>query len=127
MMREEVKQILRMVEEGKITAEQAAQLMEAGGLSEESKSQDRAAAGKAKWLKVRVYDSTTNKRKVNVSVPLSLVSVGLKLGMKFGLDREELKGFDFDEIINMIEAGEEGKLVDVTDEERGEKVEVFVE
>jgi hypothetical protein len=127
MMREEVKQILRMVEEGKITADQAAQLMEAGGLSDESQSPSRAAAGKARWLKVRVYDSTTNKRKVNVSVPLSLVSVGLKLGMKFGLDREELKGFDFDEIIHLIEAGEEGKLVDVTDEERGEKVEVFVE
>ncbi len=43
------------------------------------------------------------------------------------MDREGLEGFDFDEIIHMIKAGEEGKLVDVVDEEHGEKVEVYVE
>jgi hypothetical protein len=126
-MKDEVKQVLKMVEEGKITAEQAVQLMEAGGLDDDKGSRDGMVPGRAKWLKVRVYDANSDKRKVNVSIPLSLVSVGLRLGMKFGLDREELKGFDFDEIIHMIEAGEEGKLVDVVDDESGEKVEVFVE
>jgi hypothetical protein len=126
-VKEEVKQILKMVEEGKITAEQAVQLMDAGDLSVEASNENRSAAGKAKWLKVRVYDITSNKKKVNVSVPLSLVSVGLKLGMRFGLDKDELKGFDFDQIIQLIEAGEEGKIVDVVDEESGEKVEVYVE
>jgi hypothetical protein len=126
-MKDEVKQVLKMVEEGKLTAEQAVQLMEAGGLDDGKDSRSGMVPGRAKWLKVRVYDANSDKRKVNVSIPLSLVSVGLKLGMKFGLDREELKGFDFDEIIHMIEAGEEGKLVDVVDDESGEKVEVFVE
>jgi hypothetical protein len=126
-VKEEVKQILKMVEEGKVTAEQAVQLMEAGDLSVEASNENRPAAGKAKWLKVRVYDITSNKKKVNVSVPLSLVSIGLKLGMRFGLDKDELKGFDFDQIIQLIEAGEEGKIVDVVDEESGEKVEVYVE
>lgn len=126
-MKDEVKQILKMVEEGKITAEQAVQLMDAANLEEGEESKNSGSSFKARWLKVRVYDVDTNKRKVNVRVPLSLVSVGLKMGMKFGLDREELKGFDFDDIVQMIEAGEEGKLVDVVDDERGEKVEVFVE
>ena len=125
-MKEEVKQILKMVEDGKLTAEQAAQLMEAGNLSSEARSENRPA-GKARWLKVRVYDIASNRNKVNVSVPLSLVSTGLKLGIKFGLDRDELKGFDFDEIIQMLQAGEEGKLVDVVDEESGEKIEVYIE
>lgn len=126
-MKEEVKQILKMVEDGKITAEQAVQLMEAGNVSGEARVGSRPAAGKARWLKVRVYDIASNKKKVNVSVPLSLVSTGLKLGIKFGLDRDELKGFDFDEIIHQIQAGEEGKLVDVVDEESGEKVEIYIE
>ena len=125
-MKEEVKQILKMVEDGKITAEQAAQLMEAGSLSSEERSENRPA-GKARWLKVRVYDIASNRKKVNVSVPLSLVSTGLKLGIKFGLDRDELKGFDFDKIIQLIQAGEEGKLVDVVDEESGEKIEIYIE
>lgn len=126
-MKDELKKVLKMVEEGKITAEQAVQLMEAGNLDEEEDAGGGSPSCRSKWLKVRVYEAGTGKRKVNVSVPLSLVSVGLKLGMHFGLDKEELKGFDFSEIIRMIEAGAEGKLVDVMDDERGEKVEVFVE
>ena len=101
--------------------------MEAGNLSAEESESTSSARGKAKWLKVRVYDINTKKRKINVSVPLALVSVGLKLGMKFGLEKEELKGFNYDEIIQMIQAGEEGKIVDVLDEDSGEKVEVYVE
>lgn len=126
-MREEVMQILKMLEEGKINADQAAQLMEAGNLSPVGGNEQEMPAGKAKWLKVRVYDMASQKKKVNVSVPLSLVSVGLKLGMKFGLDKDELKGFNFDEIIQLIQAGAEGKLVDVVDEDTGEQVEVYVE
>lgn len=126
-MKEEMMQILKMVEEGKITSEQAAQLMEAGNINGEASKGERQSSGRPKWLKIRVYDVGTNKKKVNVSIPLSLVSMGLKLGMKFGLDREDLKDFDYDDIIRMIEAGEEGKLVDVVDEEKNEKVEVYVE
>ena len=126
-MREEVKQILAMVEEGKITAEQAEQLMDAGNFSDEEKDGHEPAPGKPRWLKVKVFDAATNKRKVNVSIPLALVSVGLKLGIKYGLDRDELKGINYDDIMQMIESGAEGKMVDIIDEESGEKVEVYVE
>lgn len=126
-MREETVQILKMVEEGKITADQAVQLIEAGNLFDNSKDRSTAVSGRAKWLRVRVYDLNSNKRKVNVSIPLSLVSIGLKLGTKFGLDKADLKGIDFNEVIQLIQEGEEGKLVDVIDEESGEKVEVYVD
>jgi len=126
-MREETVQILKMVEEGKITADQAVQLIEAGNLFDNSKDRSTAVSGRAKWLRVRVYDLNSNKRKVNISIPLSLVSIGLKLGTKFGLDKADLKGIDFNEIIQLIQEGEEGKLVDVIDEESGEKVEVYVD
>lgn len=118
-MKDEVRQILRMVENGKITAEQAAQLIETGKLDKDEDTESGSTSCKAKWLKVRVYEAGTGKSKVKVNVPLSLVSVGLKLGMHFGLDKEELKGLDLNDIIRMIEAGEEGRLVDVVDEERG--------
>jgi len=126
-MREETVQILKMVEEGKITADQAVQLIGAGNLFDNSKDRSTAVSGRAKWLRVRVYDINSNKRKVNISIPLSLVSIGLKLGTKFGLDKADLKGIDFNEIIQLIQEGEEGKLVDVIDEESGEKVEVYVD
>lgn len=40
---------------------------------------------------------------------------------------KKIEGIDFNEILQMIKAGEEGKLVDVTDEEKSEKVEIYVE
>ncbi len=126
-MKEEMKQILKMIEEGKITAEQGIQLMEAGGFDDEGSISEHRAVGKSRWLRIRIYDVQTNRRKVNIGVPLALISVGLKLGMKFGLDREELEGFNFEEIIQMIESGEEGTLVDVVDEKQGDRVEIFVE
>ncbi|NPV44248.1 MAG: hypothetical protein HPY70_09795 [Firmicutes bacterium] len=126
-MRDETVQILKMVEEGKINADQAVQLIEAGNLFDNSKDRSTVVSGRAKWLRVRVYDLNSNKRKVNISIPLSLVSIGLKLGTKFGLDKADLKGIDFNEIIQLIQEGEEGKLVDVIDEESGEKVEVYVD
>lgn len=125
-MREEMVKVLKMVEEGKITADQAAELIKAGNLDEEPGTAS-APAGRGKWLKIRVYDLNSNKTKVNVSIPLALVSVGLKLGMKFGPHKEDLKGVDLNEIMQMIQSGVEGKLVDVVDDESGEKVEIYVE
>ena len=125
-MKEEMMKVLKMVEEGKITAEQAAELIKAGNLGEEQETTS-TAVGREKWPKIRVHDMNSNKTKVNVSVPLALVSVGLKLGMKFGPHKEDLKGVDLNEIMQMIQSGVEGKLVDVVDDESGEKVEIYVE
>jgi hypothetical protein len=63
----------------------------------------------------------------NLAVPMTLVSVGMKLAIKYGLDREESKRINYDEIMQMIASGAEGRLVDVLDEESGEKVEIYVE
>jgi hypothetical protein len=50
------------------------------------------------------------------------------MGVRFGARRAaELGGLDLDEILDAIKSGTEGKIVDVEDEEHGEKVEVFVE
>ncbi|MEW6233671.1 MAG: hypothetical protein AB1566_15355, partial [Chloroflexota bacterium] len=77
---------------------------------------------------VRVTDMRTGKRKVNVNIPLGLAEIGARMGVRFGARRAaELGGLDLDEILDAIKSGTEGKIVDVEDEEHGEKVEVFVE
>ncbi len=83
---------------------------------------------KAKWLRVRVL-AEDDKTKVNVNLPLSLVDVGLKLAMKFTpeLQDESLKDIDFEEILEAIKNGAEGKIVDVYNEEDSTTVEVFIE
>lgn len=130
---EERLQILKLLEEGKITADEAAKLLAAleSGAQKEATSTGSAAGrsgsssgGKARWLRVRVTDQATGKQKVTVNLPVSLMNVGLKMGARFAPDME---GLNVEEILAAIQEGAEGKVVDVVDDEDGEHVEIFVE
>ena len=118
--REERLQILKMVEAKQISAEEGIELLEALESREERKER---AKSKARWLRIRVTDLTSGKRKVNINLPLGLVDIGAKIGAKFAAPA----GVDMDELIAAIREGAEGKLVDVEDEEDNERVEIYVE
>jgi hypothetical protein len=53
-----------------------------------------------------------------------MVSVGIKMGSKFA---PQIEGLDSAELMQIIESGEVGQIVDVFDEDDGEHVEVFLE
>ncbi len=78
-MREEIRRILKMVEEGKISTEEAVQLVDAGKFPVKGGRGEKAPASKAGWLTIKVYDSVTKKRKVNLSVPLTPAAAGTKM------------------------------------------------
>jgi len=123
---EERMQILRMIEEGKISAGDGAELLRA---LDRDKSTPHAAPLKGsssnpRWFRVRVTDTISGRNKVNVNIPVGLVNVGLKMGARFAPDVE---GVNFDEIMEAIRSGQQGKIIDVEDEESGERVEIFVE
>jgi hypothetical protein len=120
---EERMQILKMIEEDKISAEEGAKLLAA--LSAGSKADTkREPGGGAKQFRVRVTDLASGRNKVNINIPMSLVNVGIKMGARFAPD---IEGIDFDEIVAAIKSGSQGKIVDVVDEEDGERVEIYVE
>ena len=120
---EERMKILKMIDEGKITAEEGARLL--GTLSDSRKPQRkpslRSAPGGARWLKVRVTDMVTGKAKATVNLPLGLLDAGLNIASKYAPD------IAFDELVTAINEGAEGKIIDVYDEEDGEHVEIFIE
>ncbi len=120
-------QILKMVEEKKISAEDAAKLLAALGETDSAKTAGPAPSPgtTGKWFRVRVTDLKSGKRKVNVNIPLSLVDVGVKMGAKFA--PAGLEGLDMNQVIAAIKSGSEGKIVDVEDEADGERVEVYIE
>jgi hypothetical protein len=120
---EERMQILRMVSDKQITAEEGAKLLEALRASE-GEARDQSEPTKPRWLRVRVTNRTTGKTRVNVNVPVSLVEVGLKMGARFAPD---MAGMDLQAIQGAVKNGYQGKIVDVDDEEDNERVEVFVE
>ena len=130
---EERLKILQLLQEGKISDDQAARLLEA---LETSTAQTKGAprppipptppspAGAGRWLRVRVTDTDTGKTRVNVRLPLNLVASGIRMGMRFA---PEIEGLDVNELMNLIQSGESGHLVDVYDDEDGEHVEVYIE
>lgn len=133
---EERLKILTLLQEGKITADQAARLLEALETSSSVKAGTRptppamppfppAQSGSGRWLRVRVTDTDTGKTRVNIRMPLSLVRSGIKMGARFV--SPEIEGLDENTLMDFVSSGEIGQIIDVYDEEDGEHVEVFIE
>ena len=61
---------------------------------------------------------------MNVTVPMGLVSAGLRMAERFA---PEFAGFDMGELEELIASGAGGKIVEVLDEEDNERVEIYVE
>jgi SHOCT-like domain len=120
-MEDERTHILQMVSEGKVSAEEASKLMEA---LHNSSSPSPTSPKAANWFHVRVSDLATGKNKVNVNLPFSLVRAGIKVGARFA---PELHDVDWEEMVSAIQEGVPGRIVEVEDEDAGEKVEIYVE
>lgn len=121
---EERIKILEMVEEGKIDASEAMELLSAL----ERNQEEIVPKNDAKWLRVRVK-TMENESKVNVNIPLALVDVGLKLAKTYDpkLKESGLDKIDIEEIMEAVKNGAEGKIVEVEDEENQTRVKVYVE
>jgi hypothetical protein len=118
-------QILKMIEEGKISATEGAKLLAAmESAQKKDKRSMMGAPGKPRWFRVRVTDLNTGKSKVNVNIPMSLVNVGLRMGARFA---PEVDGVELDEVLEAIRSGAQGKIIDVEHAADGERVEIYVE
>ena len=122
-LKDERMQILKMIEDGTITADEGAQLLAA--LEEgATKTMQTSPGGQARWMRVRVTDLNTGRSKVNVNLPMGLVNAGVKIGARFA---PEMQDIDLDEIIEAIRDGAQGKIVEVEDEEDNERVQIYIE
>ena len=123
---EERMKILKMIHEGKITAEEGARLISA--LQESRKGTTRGSttpsSRRSSWLHIRVTDVRTGRAKVNVNLPLGLMDAALKIGAQYA---PQLEGVDVENLVSQVKSGTAGKIIDVIDEEDGEHVEIFIE
>lgn len=124
---EERMKILKMIEEGKISADEASKLLAA--LSDPRRGvpappRPPGMSGGARWLRIRVTDTRTGRSKASVQIPLALVDAGMKIGAHFA---PEVEGVDMSNVMDALRMGVTGKIIDVVDEEDGEHVEIYVE
>src|SRR3954467_3730496 len=121
-LREERIEVLRLLETGSISAEEAATLLEALDRSFPPMNTAPAQANaKARQVRIRVTDSETGKASVNLAFPLGLIKSGLDIASQFVpeyLPKEEA-------IRESLTGGFRGALVDIDD--GGQRVEIIAE
>ena len=115
-----------MIEEGKISATEGAELLRALDTKSDRPVAPEPLKGASapRWFRVRVTDVNTGRNKVNINIPMGLVNVGIKMGARFA---PEIEGQQLEDILDAVRSGQLGKVMDITDDEDGERVEIFVE
>ncbi len=122
---EERMKILKMIEEGKLSAEEGTKLLSAlNGPRTPTPPRMPGMPGGPRWLRIRVTDVRTGRSKASVQIPLALVDAGMKIGAHFA---PEVEGVNMSNVMEALRSGVTGKIIDVTDEEDGEHVEIYVE
>jgi hypothetical protein len=118
--------ILEMIENKTITAAEGAELLKALDVTEESKPILSSKKEAFKMLKVKVLSADGDK--VNVQIPVEFAKVALKSGKAGFMKVDQIEGLDidFDQILEMIEAGMLGKIVDIESAD-GDTVEIVIE
>jgi hypothetical protein len=126
-MNEEKMMILKMLQDGKISADEAAKLLESlesGSKKEEVKQTEEPRKGEGKFFRVSITDSNTGKSRANIRMPLSVMGIGLKFGAHFA---PQIDGVESEQLMEAIRNGQIGKIIDVYDDEDEEHVEIFIE
>ena len=114
--------ILRLVESGSVTAEEAARLLDTLELKQEHTEESKRKRNRL--VRVRVTNLSNNRQKANVTIPVSLIDVGLRLGTRLA---PQIRGSALEDLLHAIEGGATGRLLDLQDLEEGERVEIFAE
>ena len=127
---DEKRKIIDLVSQGKISAEEAAKLLQA--LNPKSK-----VIKKGKRLILQVKKEGAEKPKVNLTIPLNLAKIGLsflskngKINASFGNSNFDFSSINWKEIIEMATSEEIGELLYLEVEEDDGSitlVRVFVE
>jgi hypothetical protein len=126
--------ILELLEQHKITAAEAAELLAAladrGGRDGRRRDRSRWLADelgppsdRGRWFRVRVTDERTGRVRTNVSVPIGMVGFGLGFARRF----RGVPGVGVvDEMFEAVRSGRRGTIFDVANE-GGERVEIVID
>lgn len=117
---EERMKILDMIRDGVIKPEEGARLLQALQTGTKKGAEN---AREPRWLRVRITDLTTNRVKVNVTLPMGLVKVGIKLGARFVTTGD----VNLTEVNEAIKNGTIGKIFEFEDRDEGERTEIWLD
>ena len=125
---DERQQVLRMIAEGKITAEEGVQLIDALSGSNENWLNDRSEPGEPfdQEAQVQITVTQADGQGAKVILPLLLARVALPL---FDLPQAALLGelgVDMNRVREALRTGEPGDVLDYEDEDSGHRVHIAI-
>lgn len=126
-MENEKNRILKMVEAGKLSADEAFKLMDAMNNPAPMEVIGKETTSKARFLKIRVFDKNRQKAKVNITLPLFLVRGLSKLIPHSAQVQLNEKNINLEQIMSLIDQAAGTKLIEVDDDDENERVEIFIE
>ena len=127
-MSDEKLRILKMVENGKITAEEGVKLIEAIEKRKETEETPVFQNNyKEKHLKIKVTDTGADEVKVNLSFPLKFARFAKAMIPHMEKLKLQKEGINLEEILDSIGSITEGKIVDIEDKEHGQRIEIWIE
>lgn len=125
---EERLKILRLIEEKKIMPEEGIRLLQAldkfPPAAEKKTSAPPLGEPRPRWLRVRITDLRSGKIRVNIRLPVTVLNTGMRLGARFS---PEIRQVDMGQIMDAIQSGETGQIMDIYNEEDQEHVEIRLE
>jgi hypothetical protein len=122
---EERLRVLKLIEEGKISASEACCMLDAAANPNKDQAEAQAISSQpVRWIRVVVTDMDTGKTRVNVRMPVNLVNTGIKMGAHLST---EINVLDTQQINDYIKRGITGQVLDVLDDDEGERVQIFLE
>jgi DUF4097 and DUF4098 domain-containing protein YvlB len=129
-MKEEITRVLTMVQEGKIDADKASELIQVLKEKEETDSQlvEKPNTYLDKTLKIRVVSAENDN--VTVNLPIKLVKVVLMAGHSIAASipqsEKYVKDIDINLIVEAIENELDGQIIDIKSA-NGDTVSVFID
>ncbi|WAA08848.1 SHOCT-like domain-containing protein [Fervidibacillus albus] len=125
-MKNEIEKILNMVQEGKIDAKKASELIEALKEREEEKNITRTEVSSTneKLLKIRVHSEDGDK--VNINLPIRLIKLLTKMGINIPESDKYLKDVDVNMLMEAIENDVIGEIIDIKSSD-GDIVKISIE
>ena len=129
--------ILKMVEDGNVSAEDAMGLLKSvggGGVYVTTSTSSAGAAKvkdkkslKGKKLRIQVFEGDQEKPKVNIKLPLSLAKLGGRFLSKTGKAKIEGLDLDLDAVLANLDDLDEENIIEVDDEKGKTRVNLSIE
>jgi hypothetical protein len=120
--------ILDMVERGKVTSEEADKLLASLKPTEPEEAisvvvdEPLEKPRRAHWISIRVTELSTGKKKFSMTLPVFLMRLGIQFGQRYTGDSLDISSYEVGK--EFFRKPVKGKVVDVSDPEDDEHVEI---